>query len=320
MTTHADMLFHLGGLPVMMGLPFSGDSKYYFVDAANGSSGNSGLSPDKALAKVSQAYDKCVAGQHDTVILISGASTSAETATITWGKDYTHLIGIGAPTKVSQRARIHNETATGETPLLDITATGSIFKNFLIFQGVNEAVGNINARVAGGRNYFENVHFAGGGHTAQAIDGGASLLLDGAEENTFVECTIGVDTIAAATGMMGMRVDDSAKRNFFDACRFTMYAGDSASGFVELVDTNAIDRWLWFRKCMFLNMNDAVDVASVFVIPGSMAPPKGPIVLEDCYWYGADDWNVGDRGTIKQTMTTHTTGGNAGQLLASTVS
>lgn len=318
MTTHEDMLFHLGGLPVMMGIPFSRDSKYYFVDAANGSSGNSGLSPDKPLAKVSQAEDKCVANQHDCVILIGGSSTSAEIATITWDKNYTHLIGIGAPTRVSPRARIHNETTTGQTPLLNITSTGGIFKNFLIFQGVDEAVANINVQVTGGRNYFENVHFAGGGHASQAINGGASLKLDNAEENTFVKCTIGVDTIAAATGMMGMLVDGSANRNIFDGCHFTMYAGHTAAGFVEFVDTSAIDRYLWFKKCMFINMNDAQSMASVFVIPGAMTPPKGPVILEDCYWYGADDWDASDRGVIKQSMTTHTTGGNSGQLLAST--
>ena len=37
MTTHQDMLFQLGGLPVMAGIPFSQNAKYYFVDPANGS-------------------------------------------------------------------------------------------------------------------------------------------------------------------------------------------------------------------------------------------------------------------------------------------
>ena len=104
MTTHQDMLYHLGGLPVMAGVPFSQDSKYYFVDAANGSDGNSGLSPDEALATIIQAEDMCVANQHDTVFYIASETSINMSAALTWDKNYTHLIGICAPTHVAQRA------------------------------------------------------------------------------------------------------------------------------------------------------------------------------------------------------------------------
>ena len=66
MTMFNDMLFHLGGLPLMAGLPYSKSSKYYFVDPANGSDGNHGRTLDAPLATVAAGEDLCVANNHDT--------------------------------------------------------------------------------------------------------------------------------------------------------------------------------------------------------------------------------------------------------------
>ena len=128
MTTHTDMLYHLGGLPVMAGVPFSKNASYYFVDAATGSDSNNGLTPDRALATIIAAEDKCVANRHDTVFYIASSSSVNMTAALTWDKNYTHLIGICAPTMVAQRARIFQlSTLTDASPLFNITATGCIF-------------------------------------------------------------------------------------------------------------------------------------------------------------------------------------------------
>ena len=313
MTKVSDMLYHLGGLPVMTGVPFSADAKYYFVDAANGSDGNDGLTPDAALATVIAAEDKCVANQHDTIFYIAGATALNMSAALTWDKSYTHLIGICAPTMVAQRARLMYETGTTvASPLLDVTATGCIFKNIYLFHGIAAATNLLNVRVTGGRNYFENVHFAGGGHATQAVDGGASLALYGAEECTFVNCTIGVDTIAAATGMMGMRVDSAATRNIFKGCNFTMYAGNSGSGFVEVVDSAGFDRYLMFEDCLFINDAVGYTMASAFVIPSGMGSATHRIILKDSYGFGFTDWDASDRGLMYLSNSTITGGGTAG--------
>jgi hypothetical protein len=318
MTTHQDMLYHLGGLPVMSGIPFHKNAKAYFVDPAGGNDNNDGLTPASAVAGLETAYGKCVANQHDTVFYIAGSSGNTLQAAVTWAKNFTHLIGICAPTMVAQRSRIFQlSTLTGASPLFTHSATGCIMKNFYIFQGVADATSLLNYSVTGGRNYFENVHFAGGGHATQAVDGCYSLHLNGAEENTFVNCTIGVDTIDAATGVFGIGVDGEATRNVFRNCKVTMKAGNGGAGFVELVDNSAIDRYMIFKRCLFLN-SSATAMDSAFVIPAGMSVPRGPIVLDECWLYGATDWDANDRGIIKHTMGTATTGGNSGILLAST--
>jgi hypothetical protein len=315
MTTHTDMLYHLGGLPVMTGVPFCKDSKYYIVDARNGSDSNDGLTPATALAGIEEAEDRCVANRHDTVFIIGTGTAINMSAAMTWDKDYTHIIGICAPTHAAQRARIAYETGTtAASPLITISASGCIFKNFYVFHGIASATNLINVYVTGGRNYFENVHFAGGGHATQAVDGGASLMLDteACEENLFKHCTIGVDTIAAATGMAGMRLDGACHRNVFEDCKFTLYAGNAGAIFVEVVDSTGIDRYTNFERCRFLNTS-ATAMTEAFAIPAMGAPRR--IYLCDCSLHGATDWDSNDRGVLFQNNGTITVGGNAGTML-----
>jgi len=298
MTTYADMLFHLGGLPVGLGIPFSKTSHYWFVDPTQGTAGGSGSFGDP-VNKVSIAESFCVANRHDCVIYISGSTGATEEATLTWDKNYTHLLGIGAPTMVAQRARIHNETETGVTPLMAIEATGCIFKNFYIFQGVNEAVANINVHLTGGRNYFENVHFAGGGHTAQAINGGASLLMDGAEENTLEGCTIGVDTIDAATGMVALAFDGKSQRNTIRNSKIQLYAGHIDCAFVEVVDGTGVDRWNSFENVKFINPNQSsYEIASAFLIPSVDASHRRLMIDSLCTFLGVTTLDASDRGLL----------------------
>jgi len=283
----------------------SGNGTEFFVDPANGDDTHDGLSWDSALASVAAAYALTTDGANDKVILLGGATGDTLAETLTWSNSYTHLIGVCAPTRVAKRARIHNETVTGETPLLNITGSGCLFKDFYIFQGVDEAVANINVQVTGGRNYFENVHFAGGGHASQAINGGASLLLigDSCEENTFANCTIGVDTISAGTGMVGLLMDTTTHRNIFEHCHFSMFAGHTGCAWVEVADGTGFDRYTVFDNCLFTNTNDALfTMASGFLLPVLPASRPARLILKDCMSFGATTWDASDRGILYGNM------------------
>jgi len=279
----------------------SGKGTEYFVDPANGDDNNDGMSWDKAMATIPIAYAACTDGANDKVIYLGGATGATLAATLTWAKSYTHLIGACAPVMAAQRARIHNETTTGVTPLLNITGSGCVFKNFYIFQGVDEAVANVNAQVSGGRNYFENVHFAGGGHASQAIDGGASLRLVGSEgEHKFVNCTIGVDTIAQAAGMRCLAIIGGTPRNVFKDCNFISYAGAGGAMFVEWEALSAVDRYMLFDNCKFINTS-GTDMDSAFVMPAG-APAHRRMFLKDCIGYGFTKWDANDRGVLMGNM------------------
>ena len=280
---------------VLQGIPRSKNSQVYFVDPANGSDTAPGTSFAAPLASIEAAYALCTANRHDTVLYIASSSGNNLAAAVTWAKDYTHLIGWCAPTETAQRSRIfQTSTLTGASPLFTVSATGCIFKNFYIFQGVNDNTSLINFSVTGGRNYYENVHFAGGGHATQAINGGASLHLNGAEENTFVRCTVGVDTIDAATGMVGILFDGEAHRNIFRDCTIRMRAGNAGAAFIEIVDATGIDRDNQFIDCTFLNNHTANAMTSAFVAPAGMGAPRR-IFFKDCMVYGSTKLDANDR-------------------------
>lgn len=281
---------------LLAGVPLERGSKIYYVDGTNGSDAGGG-SFGKPLATIAEAYDRCVANHNDVVALIGNAGSQTLSAALTWSKSYTHLVGLCAPTNVAQRARIFQlSTLTGASPLITISASGCVIKNIYAFQGVADATSLINVAVSGGRNYFENVHFAGGGHATQAIDGGASLKLDGAEENLFNRCTIGVDTIDAATGMVGLLLDTDAHRNEFRKCRFRMRAGNTGAAFVEVADATGIDRDTLFDECIFINNSTANDMASAFVIP-AMGEPR-LILLRNCMFHNVTKLDASDRGVL----------------------
>ena len=95
------------GVPMTGGVPFGPTSKTFFVSGAEGSDGNDGRTPRKALASVSKAHSLMRAGKNDVCFVMGNGQTSGtarETATITWSKDACHLVGVAAPGRVAQRA------------------------------------------------------------------------------------------------------------------------------------------------------------------------------------------------------------------------
>jgi len=276
----------------------------YYLDPANGDDTNSGTAPGSAVASMETAEALLTANQNDILVYIAGATSLTLQTALVWDKSYTHLVGACAPTHAGQRARIFQlSTLTAASPLITISASGSMFKDFYVFQGVDDATSLINVSVTGGRNYFENVHFAGGGHATMAINGGASLKLDGAEENLFKKCTIGVDTVAAATGMVGILFDGEAHRNTFEKCHVSMLAGHTGAAWVEVVDATGIDRYTIFDNCIFSNTNATnFAMASGFVIPAISANAPARFFLKDCVGYGASKWDASDRGVLMGNM------------------
>ncbi len=271
---------------------------------------------DRPFATLAAAEDALVANQNDILVYVGANTSITLSAALTWDKDYTHFIGVAAPTGVANRARIFQlSTLTDASPLLNITASGCIFSNIYIFQGVDDTGSLVNVQVTGGRNYFDTVHFAGGGHATQAINGGASLKLNGAEECRFVNCTFGVDTVSAATGMAGVLWDAEAHRIKFEDCYFTLYAGNANVFHHEVIDNTGFDRYNTFRGCLFTNTaSQAMD--TVFEIPAGVGAPRTFYLYDGTVQHGADDWEDNDRGVVFLDAGTITAGGNAGIMQA----
>lgn len=302
------------------GIPLFGDGfptagRSYFLDPTNGSDGWDGTAPGRAFKTLPVAYAALTAGQNDKLYYLAGTSSISLSAAFEWAKDYTHFIGVTAPSGAANRARIfQTATATGLSPLFKVSAKGCILSNFYIFQGVDDATSLINVEVTGGRNLFDNVHFAGGGHDTMAIDNCASLFLNGAEENRFVNCRAGVTTIALGDGGNVIRMDGSAKENVFENCRIAAMIDNAGARLVELVDTASADQINWFLSTTFISnsANKATTMASAFEIPSGHTTTASLYLDGGCGGFGFTDWDANDRGLIYLQNGTITAGGNAG--------
>jgi hypothetical protein len=320
MTTVADGLFQYGGMPVAPGLPvpFTGNS--WFVDPLNGSDGNSGNSPKRALQTLYQAHNKATANNNDVVYLMGNGATTATarlslanaltidstatTGTLTWSKAATHLVGIAAPTSISQRARIAPPTTGTRAAIFNsgnfvvVSAQGCYFSNFDVFCGF--ATGGTNQIAwtdSGGRNCYNNVNFQGMGDTASAADTGSrSLLVTGSTgENTFYGCTIGLDTLVRSSGTIELEFAAGSPRNRFENCVIETWAGAAGCFWVK-VGASGIDRYVLFRKCVFTNPTLPATGAGATAMTVGMsidAVSGGAVLMPDCLAYGATKITTG---------------------------
>jgi protein-disulfide isomerase len=247
------MVYALGGVPLLSGIPFGPNSKAFYVDPANGSNSNDGLTPKTAVAAVATAYAKTTSGNNDVVFFIAGATSDQPAATITWANSYTHLIGLSSPVPgVGQRCRIVGTAGNDLTSVVTVTGDGCIFRNVQIANFGDADVDAGAAVVSGSRNAFYNVFFAGMGHATPGARAGSYSLTVSGEENHFERCSIGLDTIVRAAANAELVIATGAARLTFWDCR--ILSQSSTAGKLA-VDVNGLDRFLEFKDCLFQNFS-----------------------------------------------------------------
>ncbi|MFA5901423.1 MAG: hypothetical protein WC829_20160 [Hyphomicrobium sp.] len=274
-------LYGIAGL-----LPFTGN--IFFVDQTLGSDGNTG-GPQDPLKTLGAAHDKCVADNNDVVFL---TGTVHLTATLTWSKSRTHLIGL-APNLLSQaRARISNTGANVFTPLVNITASECIFRDIGTFMGMANASAQICVTVSGGRNEFTRCLFGGmGDATAAAQAGGRSLLITGTTgENTFRECQIGLDTITRSAANASVEFAGGTPRNVFERCIFPALTSSATALFGIATGAAAMDRFQLFQDCSFINALKSTGIAMTAGFAFSSASPGGLLLMKTCTAIGLTKW------------------------------
>lgn len=298
---------HLSGLEVagvptmgMGGAPFF-SGNWYFVDAVNGSNGNSGAA-DSPLQTVYAAYARCVSGNNDVVVIVGNGSTTATqrlslanaqavnsaatTGTLTWAKNATHMIGMTAPTMVAQRARFapptgtYTQTTFGSGNFVTVSGTGCYFGNFSLFHGFSTGGNNqICWTDSGGRNYYENIQFGGAGDAASAQSTSSrSLLITGSTgENTFVNCEFGLDTIDRTVANATVEFASGTPRNTFINCNFPFYTSVGSCLGLYTSAAASMDRWQRFVNCTFINTVQSTSTT----MPGlsTLAASSGGLIL-----------------------------------------
>jgi hypothetical protein len=306
------------GVPVLGGiggLPFTGT--WWFVDPVNGLDGNAGTSPSQALQTLYQAVNKAVSGRNDVVVLIgdgAAAGTSrlslagaqsinplATTGVLNWNKNALHLVGIGAPTQVAQRARIAPPTGTytqatfGSGNFVAVTGGGCLFANVSLFHGFSTGGTNqICWTDSGGRNSYWNMDFGGMGDATSAADAGSrSFKLGGAGvgETTFEHCNFGLDTVArGAVANASLELTGGTPRNVIRNCSFIMDTTAATPLHILGAGAACVDREQWFQHCAFLNAIKSGATAISEVGSFTNASPGGYVLMQQCTSVGATKW------------------------------
>jgi len=311
MTTVKDGLFQYGGsavgsgmLPVMGQTGTSGASKSFFVHGANGSDGNPGT-VKAPLKTITAAYGLCTSGAGDTVYVLNDGSTTATVrdVALTWAKNNTHLVGLGAPA-INNRARISTVSGSTDvdayTPYLTLSGSGCIISNVSWFQGNSEdAKASVGVKVTGSRNYFSRNSIITGAHANQADEASYQLQVTGSE-NVFEDCYIGQDTASAGNNAayanlrFGSGANDEATRNVFRRCIFPMFADDTEPCFVRVVAVADVQRWNLFENCTFINTGTSTLDAAIVVV-GSVT---GKLFFQNCAFYGMTDVTAADSSDV----------------------
>lgn len=323
MTTVADMYYQLGGVPTIggtiMGLQ---TGKWFFVDPVNGADGNSGRSPKRALATLYAAHDLMSDGRNDVCVLLgngeaSGSArlstalaqtvdSSATTGTLTWSKSACHLIGTGAPTRVSQRARIappsgtYTQATFGSGNFVVVTGNGCAFANVSIYNGFSTGGTNQIAWTDNGQhNYYENVCFQGMNDAASAADTGSRSLkigTGGQGENTFVNCVIGGDTTTRSVANASLEFAGATPRNSFINCTFPLQGSAAGCLFIIGAAASCMDRWQLFRDCSFIN-NVGSGSTAITGAASLAASAGGILLMQRCTLLGGTNANWGADAT-----------------------
>lgn len=262
----------------------------WYLDPVNGDNTNDGTAYNKAFKTFSFAYDKLTANKNETLYLIGGASAIPVVTALTWGKDYTHFIGLSAGGPYG-RSRLNSASAPATVvDVFTITAKGCIFKN-IHWQLEGDHAEQLNCVVLSALacyNYFENCHFDSP-LSAEAGQGAYNCLVmtSFARSNTFRGCWFGGWT-AAPTASTGNIIDFggvNAGTQFID-CTFIINTDEDTMipmKFAADLGGGNPPGYVSFQNCDFLAMSTAV--LAVFT-----PPTTGKIVLMNCRAVGCAEW------------------------------
>lgn len=283
----------------------------FYVDAVNGLDSNDGQTPivtpggHGPVATLAAGYALLRSGFNDVLVLIGNgaASGSARITTFTWAKNAAHLIGICAPSAISQRARIANPTTAGITitaNFFTVSGNGCLFQNLSWFQGASATqtgvVAAILMTITGSRNAFLNCDFEGMGDATAATDAGSRNLLIKGGENYFNHCNIGLDTVQRTTANASIEISGGAPRTLFENCTFPVWSSDGLQYILLGAAAAALDRWTIFRGCALFSTVGTILAQLMHLV----ANVGGKVIFDPTTcWYATV---AGDATTVPQLL------------------
>ena len=246
---------------------FGSTGNIFYCDPINGLDSNNGQLPATVpgttqgpVKTLGAGYNLLRSGFNDVLVLIGNGQASGSarlSAGFNWAKNAAHLVGICAPSQISQRARIAPFTGAAQAAFANfftVTGNGCLFSNLSWFHGFTAGVAAaICLTITGTRNAFVNCDIEGMGDATSAADAGSRNILIKADENYFNHCNIGLDTVSRTNANASVEFASGCARNIFENCLFLFYSGDGNTLGVYTAAAAASDRFQLFNGCTFIN-------------------------------------------------------------------
>jgi hypothetical protein len=272
-----------GGIPATAGT-------VYWVDYTNGSDGNTGKSPAKALKTVAKAYDLCTTNKDDVIALI-GSASHVLTGMLTVAKSRVHFIGVDGlgGRYYGQNAKINLGVTTAATDIGTILNTGvrNSFTN-IKFTNANTVAEGIYCVVEGGEYTVYNCCEIY--KETDLNETTASEMVMNGDSCQVLNCTIGSsanllvgDIIRANVRITGGLAGAGLKARdvVFENCRFLKKAAGTASCYFYASAATDVERMFHIKDCLFYNSKLASGDPAQCVIATS-AQTEGDILIDNC--------------------------------------
>lgn len=269
-------------------------------------------------SSVSAAYAKTKTNRNDVILVAPGAY--AETATIDWAKDNTHLIGMGGPVTAADYSEYNTVLYTSTAAVdftIDLTGDHCQFVNIGINNAGNDATNYAAMRVNGYGNLFNNVTFIGnmGASQLSAVACASLYIHTYAHNCRWYNCAIGEDCWGNRSGANSgqLRFSSTSQPNggIFKDCYFRSASLTATVAMVAIPANGAVGRGWKFENCTFHNTNttaSATNCNEVFYINDNTG--TSPItLLKDCSAIGYDCWQDNDYDRIRSNMSQWYSGG-----------
>ncbi len=262
-----------------------------------------GIDPGKMVSTLAAGYAALTSDTGDTLYVFPGEHTV--TASLTWSKHNTHLVGLGTP---NQRLAA-TAGATGMVRLKCVTTTvgqiALVTGHYVSFRNIQthnsySAAGNLYDVLVRGKNFYgDHCSFRGGNGAAQlGAVAGVPVCLDSSQAGgdgnmaLFERCTFGSAGNGARTVGPASLLFKGANQGAFDAifkeCVFEgrIEQSDAAASLVWL-ESGGTDRYQLFDNCLFYNFwvnhGGKLDFA---VVDANGATHD--IIFKDCALVGID--------------------------------
>ena len=265
-----------------------GPGDHFYVDYRYGADGNDGQTWEKALRTYGEANDR-VQSNHNDVIHIDGDSEIIEPGMVTVSKNRVHTIGHnGALGKYGLGARISMIAAVADYATIKNTGVRNTFTGVKI-SSYSATTGFWALWEAGEYGKYSHCEVQKLNLLGEAT--AADIKLTG-DSPQFYRCSVGVSSLSTVGAVvrpnvyvpyLGSGTGQRVRDGYFEDCMFPKSAGNAAARFVYVDGTTAVERWLIFNNCIFINAKLAAAEPD-FGIGASGAQTAGRVLCKDCVW------------------------------------